>query len=304
MIFTLQQWQAFRSSTLQEAETSFAVVKDSFMRGQVGKSTRPWFVIDFPRLMPAETTMIGFEIETGFDNLEAKNRMMQWLWDNTDYTTVDYEGCSRYPVEITFPPIALQNLVSRDNQIEEFLAYVESLSVNDKAKTTRVNSSDPRGGCVGTHTNISTAAYRAANSTVRTQVSSRIGSLFMNLTSEQRYHLYGRQPYINDVARHRGGNGDAANRIEFKMFHTTMHRGQFANYCKVSERLAEVIDKLIAVQQGVVNDAPTTGDELFTYLTQDLDGRSVIHADNTGQYNQALRLGYGNSRAVATAQAS
>lgn len=293
MIFTPAQWQAFRNTTYDSARAEFDNIKRNFMGGIVGKSTRPWFVVDFPSLLPEGSTMFGFEIETGFSSQGSKTNFMQWLWDNTDYTTVDHEGCSRYPVEITFPPIVQDALVSGDNQLHQFFAYVASLNSQHRPKTTNVTASNSTGGCVGTHTNISTAAYRAATNNRQNDIARILAGKFTGLTPDQRVHLYGRSPYISDVARRRGGNiggaNDAAARIEFKMFHTTMNVDQFNNYVKVSVRLAELIDRLVANSAEVANTWSSTA--FFEYLTQDLPRRSVIDPNNQ-QYTTRLREGY------------
>lgn len=294
MIFTLAQWQAFQNATLPNALASFAQVKSRFMEGNVGKGTRPWFVLDFPSLLPQGSTMFGFEIETGFTSDTAKNAMMNWLWDNTDYTTVDHEGCSRYPVEITFPPITQDSLLNEDNQLLSWFRHNASLAETRRARDTQVTGRSSDGGCVGTHTNISTAAYRAASPSQQNAVNRQLQTAFAGLSSTQRLHLYGRQPYINDVARGRGGahnGGDAAARIEFKMFHTTMNVEQFKNYCKVSIRLAEVIDSMLSNAW-----VGTTSTNFFNYLTQDLPRRTVIVSRS--QYSDSLRNGSDPTYAV------
>lgn len=294
MIFTKAQWALNQRSTEEATVASFEAVKNNFMRGRVGKSIRPWFVVDFTKILPTEATMFGFEIETGFSSQVAQQATMEWLWDNTDYVTADCEGCSDLPTEITFPPLTLAEL-DEDNQLKQWLAYNAALPVSQQARFNAVTTRAPRGGVVGTHVNISTAAYRQANAARRSDVASWLSNFFANLDPDRRLHLYGRQPYTEGVAQRRGGNGDAADRIEFKMFHSTTHIEQFNNYCKVAKRLAEIIDRLVATPQQL-NVADT-----FDYLTQDLDGRSVIAATNAAQYPAQWRRGYQDVRAQAAA---
>lgn len=292
MIFTKAQWALSQRVTEEASLSSFEAVKNNFLRGQVGKSIRPWFVVDFTKILPTEATMFGFEIETGFSSRSAQQATMEWLWENTDYVTADCEGCNDIPTEITFPPLTLEELDS-DNQLKQWLAYNASLEPSQQARTTNVTLRSPRGGLVGTHVNISTAAYRQANSAVRTAVAHSLANFFGRLDENRRLHLYGRQPYTEGVSQRRGGSGDAADRIEFKMFHTTTHLPQFENYCKVAKRLAEVIDRLVA------NNATLDVADTFDYLTQDLDGQSVIAADNGGQYPPVWRRGYQEPRVAA-----
>ncbi|QHJ81606.1 MAG: hypothetical protein [Bacteriophage sp.] len=294
MIFTKAQWALNQRNTEEATLASFEAIRNNFMRGSVGKSIRPWFVVDFTKILPTEATMFGFEIETGFSSQAAQQATMEWLWDNTDYVTADCEGCSDRPTEITFPPLTLAEL-DEDNQLKQWLAYNASLPDSRQARFNQVTTRAPRGGVVGTHVNISTAAYRQATADRRSEVANILSLFFANLDVDRRLHLYGRQPYTEGVAMRRGGNGDAADRIEFKMFHSTTHIEQFNNYCKVAKRLAEIIDRLVVTPQQL-NVAAT-----FDYLTQDLDGRSVIAADNSAQYPAAWRLGYQDARAQVAA---
>lgn len=287
MIFTQAQYQAYRNITVEASAQAMERIKANFINGNVGKDTRPWFVLDFPSLLPQGATMFGFEIETGFSSEHGKTSMMCWLWDNTDYTTVDREGCSSFPVEITFPPIVAEQLLNEDNQLLGWFRHNASLADNNRARTRIVGSREMTGGCVGTHTNISTAAYRSAARPHRTAAQRSLQTLFMGLTSSQKVHLFGRMPYIDDVARGRGGEyngGDGAARIEFKMFHTTLNIEQFKRYCKVSLRLAEVIDLCL------IGNTPANSTAMFEYLTQDLPARSVICDESV--YAAEHRRGY------------
>lgn len=289
MIFTNAQWALFRRTSEEHSASEFETVKNNFMRGRVGKATRPWFVVDFTKILPTGATMFGFEIETGFGNETHQRNMMQWLWDNTDYVTADCEGCASVPTEITFPPLTLAEL-DGDNQLKHWLNYNNSIPSSQRAKTTVVSQSHPRGGVVGTHVNISTAAYRSADAGRRAEVAVEFSRFFRSLSPDQCLHLYGRQPYIEGVCQRRGGQGDAADRIEFKMFHTTTNIEQFDNYCKVAKRLAELMDSLVG-NLHVLDNVQT-----FNYLTQDLDGQSVIVSSNGVQYPAEWRNGYQNQR--------
>lgn len=289
MIFTAEQWAAANNRTLSLAVNQLAAIKQNFLAGHVGKATRPWFVVNFPALHPASETLIGFEIETGFTSVNAQTGFLSWLWDNTDYTTVDREGCSNYPTEITFPPMTMETLTGPASPIHAMFAYNETLAANMRLATTKVTASQDNGGNVGSHTNISTAAYRALDNDQRSYVVQYLTSFFTNLNAAKRFALYGRRPYISDVARARGGTGDGALRIEFKMFHTTTNVDQFNNYLKVSQRLAELIDYLCAYysqQHGA--GRPPSNSTVFNFLTQDLEGGSVIATSNAGQYAPSI----------------
>ncbi len=278
MIFTAEQYAAFANVNIPRAVTQLQAFKTQFIAGHIGKQTRPWFVIDFPSLHPSDATLIGFEIETGFQLAEHRNSFMNWLWDNTDYTTVDREGCSSCPTEITFPPMTFELLTSDDSPIKAMFDYNSSITDESaRMQTTRVTSSNDNGSCVGTHTNISTAAYRALTPNQRANVSSFIRNFFSRLNLAQRYAIQGRAPYTEGVCNARGGTGDGANRIEFKMFHTTTDQVQFNNYLKVSKRLAELIDAQCgSPNRSVLGD--TT--QVFAFLTQDLESGSVIAPTN------------------------
>lgn len=285
MIFTAEQYAVFNNCSIPRAVIAMAQLKTSFTAGHIGKQTRPWFVVDFPSLYPADATLVGFEIETGFQSAAAQTSFLNWMWDNTVYTTVDREGCSRYPTEITFPPMQLSMLTSDASPIKAMLDYNETLEAGSRLQYTRVTPSNDNGGCVGCHTNISTAAYRALPSNEqRALVANHIARFFSQLTTFQRYAIQGRSPYTSDVARNRGGVNDGANRIEFKMFHTTTDPVQFNNYLKVSKRLAELIDQqcVSPARSIIVNPLQT-----FAFLTQDLDDGSVIRRGNP-QYTTSI----------------
>lgn len=297
MIFTAAHLAAKSNLSLAQAIERMEGIKQSFIDGNVGKSTRPWLVVDFPSLFPDTATLVGFEIETGFSSGPGKTATMNWLWDNTDFVTADYEGCSNYPVEITFPPIDVEELVAGNTQIHELLAYSNDPArpSGQRLRVTNVSGDYPNGGNIGCHTNISTAKWRAATSQRRRITCEKLTRFFCALSGGQRYALYGRQPYRTGVAFERGGEGDAAHRIEFKMFHTTTNVVQFNNYCKVSKRLAEMIDILL--------DSPHTSSSLdvnsaFMFLLQDVEGHSVI-ADGNPQYSASIR-----AAALQAAQAS
>lgn len=282
-IFTQAQWRAFKNCSIDIASRDYESIKRNFMNGQVGKATRPWFVLDFSQLLPADSTMVGWELEGGFDSAQGLTEFMNWLWDNTDYVTADHEGCRAAPVEITFPPFTMEQMLDSSNPIREMFAYNESLPANRRFGSLRVTEGRPSGGCIGSHVNISTAAYRSASNDVRSSVIRSLQSFFGSLTRAKRYALQGRQPYTEHVASGRGGmNGsqtDGCERIEFKMFHTTTNQQQFNNYCLVAKRLAEVIDMLIAHSFG--------NRSMFDYLTQDLPNRTVI-VETNDQYERAI----------------
>lgn len=285
MIFTAEQYAVFTNCSIPRAVQAMAGLKASFLAGHIGKQTRPWFVVDFPSLHPADATLVGFEIETGFQSAGAQSSFLNWMWDNTVYTTVDREGCSRYPTEITFPPMQLSMLTSDASPIKAMLDYNETLEAGSRLQTTRVTPSNDNGGCVGCHTNISTAAYRALPSNEqRTLVANHIARFFTSLTPGQRYAVQGRMPYTSDVARNRGGAQDGANRIEFKMFHTTTDPVQFDNYLKVSKRLAALIDQQCAYPARSIITNPL---QTFAFLTQDLEDGSVIRRGNP-QYTTSI----------------
>lgn len=282
-IFTQAQWRAFQNCSIDVASQQYEDIKRRFLAGSVGKSTRPWFVLDFSQLLPTDSTMVGWELEGGFDSETARTEFMNWLWDNTDYVTVDREGCREAPVEITFPPFTMEQMLDSSNPIRGMFAYNESLADNRRFGSRMVSRNFPQGGYVGSHVNISTAAYRTADNNVRVRAISSLQWFFGSLSRAQRYALQGRQPYSEHVASGRGGmNGsqtDGCKRIEFKMFHTTTNQQQFNNYCLVAKRLAEVIDMLIAHSFG--------NRSMFDYLTQDLPNRTVI-VETNDQYERAI----------------
>lgn len=301
MIFTAEQYAAFSNCSIPRAVQVMAQLKQSFTAGHIGKQTRPWFVVDFPSLHPSDATLVGFEIETGFSTAEAQASFLNWMWDNTSYTTVDREGCSRYPTEITFPPMQLSLLTSDASPIKAMLDYNESLSAAARLQTTRVTASQDNGGCIGCHTNISTAAYRnLPTHDDHNRIGMHIGSFFAALTQHQRYAIQGRGPYSRAVAQARGGTGDGANRIEFKMFHTTTDQVQFNNYLKVSKRLAELIDaQCVNPRVSVCSDVQRT----FAFLTQDLEDGSVIRRGNPQYTNSIVEAAAAAGRAAAAAYA-
>lgn len=285
-LFTAEQLAASAGITIPRAREQLAAHKAAFMSGHVGKQTRPWFVVDFPALHPNDATLVGFEIETGFRTADARRNFLEWLWDNTDYVTVDREGCSNCPTEITFPPMTFSTLMGDNSPIKMMFERSASLAATDGLQTTRVSANDDRGSCVGTHTNISTAAFRALSGERRRGVCNYLVGFFQSLTNQQRYALQGRAAYTTSVAQVRGGQGDGALRIEFKMFHTTTNLEQFNNYLLVSQRLAELIDGLAANSQRAVA-LTRNATECFAFLLQDVDRRSVI-ADNNPQYTNTI----------------
>lgn len=289
MIFTPFQFAAKNHVSLAEAIETVNAIKQNFLSGQVGKSTRPWFVLDFPSMFAEDATLVGFEIETGFSNRAGQLATMTWLWDNTDFVTSDYEGCSNHPTEITFPPIEIEELLAGTSQIHDLLAYSNAADrpAAERLRVTNVNSDAPNGGSIGCHTNISTAKWRAAQRTHRTVVTERLQSFFNSLGSGARYALYGRQPYRSGVVGQRGGDSnDAAPRLEFKMFHTTTNVTQFNNYIKVSARLAQLIDHLLD-NAGQLQQLGMDNNKVFKFLLQDCEFYTVI-ANGNAQYNSQV----------------
>lgn len=295
MIFSKEEFLACPNQRMfypfgPPTEAQYEQVKQLFMGGGVGKQIRPWLVVDLPSKQPADATLFGWEIETGYNSNAAFNAVMNYLWHNTDYTTVDCEGCGDRPVEISFPPIPMDD----HQQIIDFFNWQNTTAAvrNHVALNYPLYGINSRGGAIGTHVNISTprmranqAAELASNtSDLRmgiTQVSNVIRAQFRQLSEVERFALYGRQPYSSDALPYaRGYDTPATARYEFKMFHSTAHVGQFTNYMKVAVRLAELVDL-----DGVVPNGLT----LFDFLTQDLPDRTVIHPENTAQYSQTLR---------------
>lgn len=257
----------------------YEAYKRSYLRGSLGKDNRPWFLRDMTKRYPQGKSLVGLEIETGWPSTRTLTSAMEWLWMNTMYTTVDREGCGAHPCEVTFPPFPLGEDTTDEAQLMSFIEQ----AADNLACVTMVTNSDMSGQNVGTHINVSTP-YLRSSTDAATRRMMWMNMMFSRMRDDGLFFFVaGRTGYGSTPAYCPDSNSEATRRIEFKLFHTTFHPGQFANYLKITRRLVELceIEDVAAL--------PADHWEAFEYIMQDIPERTVIAAGNT-QYSPELRI--------------
>jgi hypothetical protein len=158
------------------------------MNRSIFKGIRPWEIVDVSESLDASKTWIGIEYETGFHTKKAYDRVCNYIWNNFNHTALDLEGCGAQPLEITFPPVHMEDFQSDEYFINKAVKYFNS------AKYLAQDYS-PAHLEVGIHCNISTPKYRAAGWSKQEEVVGILNTSLGTLGDTECDLLFNRNPY-------------------------------------------------------------------------------------------------------------
>lgn len=212
----------------------FAALRESLVgRGQqLGKNLRPWdFSKDCLAHLNRAEPWWGWEFETGWKDKAARQKALEFTWDNFDGVMYDSEGEGAVQVEITFIPAERSKYLDGSADACKFMDWI------DANQNLVVNTGNVK---VGTHLNMSDPRTKNA-------AQQHTLSKFMNRTlmwtqavNGQRLEMFGRESiYAGFFTQVAGGNVW----MECKGFRTTYSREQFQKYVLVADALQKCVDK-------------------------------------------------------------
>lgn len=200
---------------------------DNRMGGKSGD--RPWGIIDMNKLLPKDQVWIGFEYETGFDDLGQYRAAIAYLWDNFNYLAIDREGSGQYPFEVAFGPVTYDTIcVKKEAPIQKYLKWLAEQGYKQSNEPTTFSRT-----LIGMHVNISTPKSRGR---YNDDTGYRIRKLLDALPQRVQEELFGRYQNRFSKCYARG------NYFEFKLFGSTDSVEKFDSYVKVAGKLAGLID--------------------------------------------------------------
>lgn len=215
--------------SIERANDYLARLHDEILNHRLGKGIRPWHIVNLTSGLDPQQVWIGIEYETGYNTHDDYLKLMNFTWNNFMHTTVDSEGCGRWPCEITFPPVNLSDF-NGNHFMDRILAF------NHENKIVQANHS----GMIGIHANISTPAIRSSGYDLVENVAYTMSNSISDkaMSSDQWDKLFGRRPYGGFYVRSAG----ASHYLEGKLFDTTDQQSRWDEYKVTITRLSEVIE--------------------------------------------------------------
>lgn len=224
------------SVTYDEMVGLYDTIHDWIGEGKfiAGKGIRPWYIVDICAGLPEDKPWIGWEIETGWRSEDDLRKATTYVRDNSMYVGYDPEG-GEWAAEFTFAPRA---------------EYMDSnhplLMICHVAE--EVARPEPHEACefVGTHINISTPAYRKANSYDRDRVVRALNKSLTYLEYDDKEDLFGRcELYGGFSTRSESSCSGVTYRwIEGKLFNTTYDSNTARWYIEVGDNLTKLVEAL------------------------------------------------------------
>lgn len=198
------------------------------------KGVRPWEIVDMAAALPKDKAWIGIEYETGFSTKRAYNKVVNYIWNEYNNTALDMEGCGQHPLEITFPPVSIDDFAADTHFINK---TVEFFNTTAGLKQDRPDDYQE----VGIHCNISTPSYRSASWSKREDVKDVLNTSLGTLSDTQLDLVFNRTPYAGFFNRE---DHNANTWIEGKLFNSTDDLDEVKKYKLVIARLANLIEVL------------------------------------------------------------
>lgn len=221
------------------------------LRHNLGKGVRPWHIINVTEKLDSKQPWIGIEYETGYDTQADYQKVVNFVWNNFANSTIDSEGGSNYPCELTFSPINYNDFMGNNGPMDRLYQFMEAnkIVVDDSWRYSNgygyddEDDDDPQEGCVGTHCNISTPTYRSLNYEQQCGVVTTLNQSLGSLSETAVRQFLGRIPYggFNE----RGSDGQSY--VEGKLFKSTASVKQWEGYKQVIAKLAEAQEALSIV---------------------------------------------------------
>lgn len=226
--------------TPELAQRALAVLKDRWISHNLGKSVRPWQLVDITASLDPAQPWVGMEFETGFADSGSYSQAVEELWNNHNNNTMDGEGYGRFSAELTFAPVNLSDFNSGSYNIDRLLNQHNDWFL----------PYDKHYGTWGMHVNISTPAMRSSSNVAErvAMVLSASVADFMNY--EEQEQVFGREPYGLFESRSDAVGGKYW--IEGKLFCTTTDPEEWQEYKKRINNLIAVISRIEESNQSKV----------------------------------------------------
>lgn len=218
----------FKLNTLADAEAILKNTLDKALaNNQPNKHDRPWSIVQFDKMLDKDQPWIGFEFETGFDDVKEYRQFINFLW-GLNYVAIDREGTGKYPVEVAYPPQTLQDITDNGSLLLKSLEFV-----NDNGLTPALNPTTFTRRDVGIHAGISTPNIRKNNGVRR--IAGILDGILCSLNDKQKKELYGR------TALHWGGAQGRDGYIEVKVFRAIPTVEHVATVTKVTQQIVKLV---------------------------------------------------------------
>lgn len=218
------------SFTMEHVEKFLDVYHTGIAEGKfpAWKTLRPWGIVDMSAKLDENKPWIGWEIETGWNNSAARNRVMAKFLNENHHVAVDNEG-PEYGAELTWAPAN-----NGEYEGKHPLLFVCDVAAGEGENRYEHEAFEH----VGTHVNVSTPSSRKLNDV---QMDSVANALNLALVDEFSFddfeNVFGRGEMY-------GGFFDQRKWIEGKLFNTTYDADEAKGYMLVAKRLAGAIETL------------------------------------------------------------
>lgn len=212
------------------------------------KTNRPWDIVDFSKLLPADQPWLGWEYETGTDDQPTYHKMINFLFD-MNHVAVDREGSGEFPFEIAFPPEAMSSYEDGSTAFQQYCKFLK-----DNAIEQAMNPTTYTRRAIGMHVNISTPLSRKKG--IKYATSDALCA-DLGMGEKEEIELFGRYQRHWSLASARGPM------MEFKMFASTSDTSVIEKYMEVAKRLPALIDAYIKGLHAKNMYAYLRGDDLL-----------------------------------------
>lgn len=233
---------AKRKPTLEEAQKYIDGIFSRIKNNTQGcKYDRPWNIVNLTGQLDPDQPWIGFEFETGFDDKKEYLSVVNYLWNEQDYTSIDREGTGNFPMEIVYSPMNAADVFAGKSTLMDTLHFIENSKFTVAKNPTTFTMRD-----VGIHANISTKKFRDLTKHDQSRydgegyrVTAALNELLMMESDAQREELYGRSRMYWGCANCRGKY------IELKLFRSSADVKKVTGYVNVVSRIITLLDYLI-----------------------------------------------------------
>lgn len=228
--------------TMEKVEEFLTNYHSQLCEGQFisWKGFRPWVVVDLTSRLDPDKAWIGWEVETGWRDEEARDRAITAFLTEFEHVCIDNEG-GNYGVEFTWTP----KEVGAYEEANHPLMFVPRFN-----RSTEHHDPDDQ---VGTHINISTPTSRALPSKGLTSVASALNRMLMSMSFEQKETLFGRGRLYGGFFKRGSHSSESAKGeewLEGKLFNSTYSVPIARKYIAVGDRLAVLMEKVaVAIKE-------------------------------------------------------
>src|SRR5690606_7468776 len=216
--------------TMEHVEKFLDVYHTGIAEGKfpAWKALRPWGIVDMSTKLDENKPWIGWEIETGWNTSESRNRVLAKFINENHHVAVDSEG-PEDGAELTWAPAN-----NGEYEGKHPLLFVCDVAAEECENLYEHEAFEH----VGTHVNVSTPSSRKLDGV---QMESVVNALNLALVDE---FSFGDFEAVFGRGEMYGGFFNQRKWIEGKLFNTTYDAGEARRYMAVTNRLVNAIETL------------------------------------------------------------